>query len=395
MRGWRSTLAIVLAGCVVAATAGLAGAQDKPIVIGASISLSGAYSRTGEELKRGYELWQKDVNARGGLLGRKVEFKFYDDQSDPTTGTKLYERLITADKVDLVMGPYSSPVAYAASTVTEKYEYPVVAAGSSAQNIWQRGYRYIFQIYPQPGNQLKGLFELAKQTGLKSLAIVTEDTSFTKELAQTAVQIAKERGLNMVFYEEYGKGPTDLSPQLLKAKAQRPDILFGSTYLPESVLITRQAKELDLNPKVYFFTIGPALPDFVTSLGKDAEFAYGHTLWEPSLKRPGSQEFTEKYRSAYNGLPAYHAAGGYSGCQILEAAVKKAGALNRQKIRDALVSLELETVWGPYKVDDKGQQLAKSSYVIQIQNGKREIVWPQPEATAAMQFPTPEWEKRR
>jgi branched-chain amino acid transport system substrate-binding protein len=133
----------------------------------------------------------------------------------------------------------------------------------------------------------------------------------------------------------------------------------------------------------------------VSGLGKDAEYAFGLTLWEPSLKRPGSPEFTEKYRSAYNALPAYHAAGGYSGCQILEAAVKKAGALNRQKIRDALASLELETVWGPYKVDDKGQQLAKTSYVIQILKGKREIVWPQPEATAAMVFPTPEWEKRR
>lgn len=380
---------------LLAAGVAIAPAQERPIVIGASISLSGAYSRTGEELKRGYELWQKDVNARGGLLGRQVEFKIYDDQSDPTTGVKLYERLVTADKVDLVMGPYSSPVTYAASTVTEKYRYPMVAAGASAQNIWQRGYKYIFQLYPQPPGLLRGMFEIAKQVGAKSIAVVTEDTAFSKELAQVAVKMAKEYGLNVVFYEEYGKGPADLSPQLLKAKAERPDILFGATYLPESVLITRQSKELDVNPKLYVFSIGPALPDYVENLGKDAEYALAMTNWEPVVKRPGSQEFAEKYRSAYGKLPGLHTAAGYSGGQILEAAVKKAGSLDHDKIRDALVTLEMETIWGPYKVDEKGQQLTKDAYFIQIQKGKREIVWPRAEATAQLIFPTPPWDKRR
>lgn len=390
-----AAVAGLLLGMGGGAALAAAPAKEGPIVIGASIALSGAYSRTGEELRRGYEVWQREMNERGGLLGRPVEFKIYDDQSDPTTGAKLYEKLITSDKVNLVMSPYSSPVTFAASTVTEKYEYPMVAPGASARNIWERGYKYIFQIYPQPETELQGIFEIAKKAGVKTMAVLTEDTIFSKELAGVAVKMAKEAGLSVVFYEEYGKGPTDLSPQLLKAKARKPDILFGATYLPESVLITRQSKELDVNPKFFAFSIGPALPDYVKSLGKDAEFVLGLTQWEPVLKLPGVKEFTERYRSAYNSLPGYHAAGGYAGCQILEAAVKKAGSVDRRKIRDALASLEVKTIWGPYKVNEKGQQIAKFAYIIQIQNGERQIVWPEEVATAKLIFPTPEWERRR
>jgi branched-chain amino acid transport system substrate-binding protein len=374
---------------------GAAFAADRPIVIGASLSLSGAYSRTGEELRRGYEIWQTTVNERGGLLGRKVEFKFYDDQSDPTTGARLYERLVTSDKVDLVMGPFSSPVALAATTVTEKYGYPMVAAGSSARGIWERGYRYVFQLYARPENQLAGHIDLAKRHGARRLAVLTEDTIFSKELAQTFIRLAKEAGLEVVFYEEYGKGPTDLSAQLLKAKAQRPDILFGGTYLPESVLITRQAKELDLNAKMYIFTIGPTLPDYTQNLGKDAEYVLGLSEWEPILKLEGVPEFTDRYRKAYNATPGYQSAGGFAGCQVLEAAVKKVGSLDRDKIRDALAGIEVNTIWGPYKVNENGMQIGKRAYVIQIQKGERQLVWPEEHATSKLIYPTPDWSSRR
>ncbi len=315
--------------------------------------------------------------------------------SDPTTGAKLYERLITSDKVDLVMGPFSSPVALAATTVTEKYGYPMVAAGSSARGIWERGYRYVFQLYAQPENQLAGHIDLARRNGAKRVAVLTEDTIFSKELAQTFVKLAKAAGLDVAFYEEYGKGPADLSPQLLKAKAQRPDVLFGGTYLPESVLITRQAKELDLNAKMYIFTIGPTLPDYTQSLGKDAEYVLGLSEWEPVLKLEGVREFNERYRKAYSTTPGYQSAGGFSGCQVLEAAVKKVGSLDRNKIRDALSTIEVSTIWGPYKVNEKGLQIGKRAYVVQIQNGERQIVWPEQHATAKLVYPTPEWGSRR
>jgi branched-chain amino acid transport system substrate-binding protein len=386
-------LATLFAGLLLLAAAVPALAQ--PVIIGGSLGLTGQYARLGEELNRGLEIWREDVNARGGLLGRPVEFKLYDDQSDPTTSAKLYERLIVQDKVDLLFSAFASPVVFAASAVTEKYKFPMVAAGASAQNIWERGFRYIFQIYPQPAAQLVGLLEVAQGAGLKTLAVATEDSNYTKELAQILVKMAKEKGVNVVFYEEYGKNPSDVSSLVLKAKAARPDLFFGATYLPESVLFVRTARELNFNPKLYGFTIGPALDDFVQNLGKDAELITGTTFWEINSTRAGSAEFVKKYQGRHKTNPPYQAAASYSGMQILEAAVKAAGTLDREKVRDALASIEVDAIFGPYKVDDKGAQLANTAFILQIQDGKRRLVWPAAGKDADLIVPTPEWNQRK
>src|SRR3954469_12984098 len=137
---------LVASGCARpgAAPTGSPGAtQAGPIRIGASISLTGKDARTGKELQQGYKLWEEQVNAKGGVLGRKVEFVIYDDQSEPETSAKLYEKLISEDKVDLIIGPYSSPTTIPASTVTEKHHYPMIVSGASATDIFNRGYTYV------------------------------------------------------------------------------------------------------------------------------------------------------------------------------------------------------------------------------------------------------------
>jgi branched-chain amino acid transport system substrate-binding protein len=352
-------------------------------------------SPLGEELNRGLLIWRDDVTARGGILGRPVEFKVYDDQSDPTTSAKLYEKLIVQDKVDLLFSAFSSPVVFAASAVTEKYKFPMVAAGASAQNIWERGFRYIFQIYPQPDGPMVAMLELAKSHGVKSMAVATEDSNYTKELAQIAVKRAKEMGINVVFYEEYGKNASDLSALVLKMKAAKPDFFFGATYLPEAVLFVRTARELNFNPKLYTFTIGPALDDFVQNLKGDANLITGTTFWEINSTMPGSAEFVKKYQARYHSNPPYQAAVSYAGMQVLEAAAKKAGSLDREKIRDALSNIEITTIFGPYKVDQKGAQLANQAYLLQIQDGKRRLVWPNEGKDAELIFPAPEWSARK
>jgi branched-chain amino acid transport system substrate-binding protein len=345
----------------------------------------------GEEEGRGFELWKEDVMARGGLLGRPIEIKVYDDQSDATTSAKLYERLIVQDKVDLIYSPYASPIAFAASAVTEKYKFPMVAQGASAQTIWERGFRYIFQVYPQPDYQVLGLLDVARKAGVKTIAIATEDTAFTKELSLIFQRIAKEKGFDVVFYEEYGKSPADLSPLVLKMKAKNPDMIFGGTYLPESVLIMRHAKDLKFNPKLYSFMVGPALDDFVKTLGGDAELVTGTTFWEVSSRNPGSKHFVDRYKARWKDNPPYQTAAAYAGMQILEEAVKRAGSLDKEKIRDELLKLEMMTIWGPYKVNEKGAQVAKTAYIFQIQNGQRKIIWPDDAKEADLVFPKPAW----
>lgn len=373
------------------AMSGAVAQEKKPVVIGGSLGLTGQFARFGEETGRAFGIFKEEVNARGGFLGRPVEFKVYDDQSDPTTSAKLYERLVVQDKVDLVYSPYASSIAFAASAVTEKYKIPMVAQGASAQTIWERGFKYIFQVYPKPEGQLIGMLDVAKKAGIKSIAIATEDTTFPKELALIFQKLAKERGFDVVFYEEYGKAPPDLSPLILKMKAKNPDMIFGSAYLSECVLMMRHAKDLNFNPKLYAFTIGPALDDWPKTLGNDGDLALAVSLWESTSKNPGSQEFVAKYKARHKDLPPYQTAAAYAGMQIFEAAVKKAGSIDKEKVRDALQNLETSTIFGPYKVDDKGSQEAHRAFVLQVQKGVRKVVWPDSHKEAELIFPTPKW----
>jgi len=239
-----------------------------------------------------------------------------------------------------------------------------------------------------------GLLAVAKKAGLKTIAVATEDSTYTKELAEIFVKMAKKDGFDVVFYEEYGKKPTDLSPLILKMKAKKPDMIFGATYLPESVLLMRHAKELNFNPKLYAFTIGPALDDFVDILGTDAELVTGTSLWESTSLNPGSKEFVKKYKKKYNSTPPYQTAAAYGGMQILEAAVKMAGSLDREKIRDALQKVEMMTIFGGYKVNEKGAQIGRHAYVFQIRDGKRKVIWPENVKEADLKAPTPHWSNR-
>lgn len=368
--------------------------EQGPIKIGASLSLTGQYERTGKDLKQAYELWRDHVNANGGLMGRKVELIIYDDQSVPDTAARLYEKLITDDKVDLLMGPYSTAVTLTASTATEKHKFPMLAAGASGSQIWGRGYKYIFGFYSQAPTYADGALEMAKEKGYKTVAFVNEDTAFPIDVIKGAEAKAKEMGFEIVFKEAYAKGMTDFSTLVAKLKAKNPDVLIGGTYLPDSTGIIRAAKEAGWTAKLMFFTVGPALPEFGTNMGADGEYILGNTEWESVIKAPGIEQFIKDYTARYGVAPGYHAAGGYASGQVLEAVVKKAGSLDREKLRDAYATVETETVFGPYKVDAEGRQVGKPNFIIQWQKGKREVVWPARFATAQPILPVPAWNQR-
>ncbi|MEK6813946.1 MAG: amino acid ABC transporter substrate-binding protein [Nitrospirota bacterium] len=401
MANARKITSVILGTAIICALAVLAGpnpaaqAAEKPIVIGASISLNGAYARTGEYQRRGYEMWVESVNARGGLHGRKIELKYYDDKSDPNEAAKLYERLITVDKVDLLLGPYSSPVTKAAAPIAEKYKIPMVSTGAADQAIFRQGFKYIFQTYTPENFYMDGVLEMAAKAGYKTMAAVNEDTVFAKGTAEGGIAKGKQLGIEVVFREAYAKGVKDVSGIILKAKAKNPDIFLGGSYLPDSTLLVRQAKELDFNPRVYVFSVGPGLPDFGKNLAKDSDYVFGPSQWEPTLKLPGAQEFADRYKKKYGDEAAYHAAGGYGAGQILEAGIRKAGSADREKVREALAALDTMTIFGAYKVDAGGLQVKKVMYMTQWLNGKREVVWPESVATAKPVMKAPAWKERK
>jgi len=369
-----------------------------PVRIGASLSLTGTYAKLGNYQHEGYKLCAKQANERGGLLGRKIEMVVYDDQSTPATAVRLYEKLITEDKVEAIMGPYSSPVSEAAANVTEKYKKVMVMPLAATTSIFKRPpdkkRYYIFMVLTPAEVYLEGLIDIAVKRGLKTIAVINEDTLFTKTAAAGAVDLAKKRGLQVVFQEAYPKGNQEFTGLLTKVRAVNPDVLAASTYFDDAVAITRQMKELNVNPKMYGLTVGGDLPEFQDLLKQNADHIYGVTQWEPSLSYPGNREFVDAYKKEFGREPAYFSTAGYAGCVIYLEAVKRAGTLDADKVRDVLLKLETKTAFGDFKVDQDGVQTAHKMGLTQWQDGKKVMVWPDELAAGKPRFPTPPWNQR-
>jgi branched-chain amino acid transport system substrate-binding protein len=394
MTSWKRLAPVALAGIVFASLPQPVAAQT-PIKIGASMSVTGTYAKPGTYQKQGYDVCIDELNAKGGLLGRKVELVIYDDQSTPATAVRLYEKLITEDKVDAVMGPYSSAVSEAVANVTEKYKKVMVAPLAATTSIFKKGRKYIFMVITPAENYLDGLIDMAAKRGLKTVAIINEDTLFPKASAAGTAEAAKKKGMQVVLQEAYPKGNTDFSALLVKIKAANPDVIAAGTYFDDAVAITRQMKELNVNPKMFGLTVGGDLPEFYDLLKQNAEYIYGSTQWDESLPYPGQKEFLAAYRAKFKGQePSYHTAAGYAGCLIYAEAVKKAGTLDADKVRDQLLKMEIRTAFGDYKIEPDGFQIAHKMVMLQWQDGTRIVVWPDDLANGKMRYPTPEWSKR-
>ncbi len=368
------------------------GAQQ-PIRIGATMSETGSFATQGVPARAGYLLCQKHVNEKGGILGRKVEFLIYDDKSDSKAAVALYEKLIVEDKVDAVMGPYGSTLTEAVAPVTEKHRMVHVSPLAATTSIWEKGRRYLFMVLPPAELFLGGLIDIASRNGLKSVAIIEEDSLFPKAAGKGAVELAKKNGMKVVLHETYAKGTKDFSAILAKVKAGKADVLgMAASSLGDFIVVARQMKEQDINVKM--FGNSGAVAEFQKELGNTAEFAYGLSAWEPSLPNPGIKEFVEGYQKEFNRAPSFHAAGAYGSCQIFMEAARRVGSLDSEKLREQLLKLKTKTIFSDYAVDERGYQLANKGLFIQWQDGVKVVVWPDDLATGKPRFPTPPWSQR-
>ncbi len=385
-----------LAGAAaVTALFGMSGVEAQaPLKIGASLSLTGTYAKPGTYQKEGYEICADELNAKGGLLGRKVEFVMYDDQSSTQTAQRLYEKLITEDKVEAVMGPYSSAITESVAGISEKYKKVMVSPLAATTSIFRQGRKYIFMVISPAEFYLEGLVDMGAKRGLKTIAIVNEDTLFPKATVVGTEELAKKRGLQVILREAYPKGNTDFSALLVKIKAVNPDIIAAATYFDDAVAITRQMKELNVSPKMFGVTVGGDIPEFYTLLKQNAEYVYGSTQWDEVLPYPGQKEFLSAYQKKFKHEPSYHAAAGYAGCLIYAEGVKRAKSLDADLVRAELLKLKIRTAFGDYAVDHDGFQTAHKMVMIQWQDGKRVVVWPDELASGKLRFPTPPWSQR-
>jgi branched-chain amino acid transport system substrate-binding protein len=402
---------LLVAGLVVTSLGfGLVAIGDAqpPIRIGASIAQTGPYAAPGQNQLRGYRLCVKHTNEKGGVLGRKLELVVEDDQSQPATAARLYEKLITQDQVDAILGPYASPITEAVADVTERHRMPMVATQGATTSTYRKGRKFVFMV-PSPAEvYLEGVVDIAARRGLKTIAVIGEDLLFARAVAQGTVELARKKGLEVVLVAAYPRGNKDFTAILTKVRAAAPDVLAAATYFEDAVAITHQLKQLDVNPRMFAVTVGGDLLKFYEELGPTAEFVYGAALWEPELVRlragglipvarqyPGAREFYDAYQKEFPGADfSYHSAGGYGGCQILVEAIKRAGSLDGEKIREAILKMDLNTVYGGFRVGADGFQLAHKMVTFQWQDGKKIIVWPQDLAPGKPRFPTPPWSQR-
>src|SRR6266851_5884067 len=209
-----SRLALFVALALLVAS--LVADAQPPIRRGASVAQTGTHAALGQDQLRGYQLCVKHLNDKGGVLGRKLELVVYDDGSDPATAVRLYEKLITQNKVDLVLAPLSNAITDAVADVTEKHKLPMVSTSGGAASIYRKGRKFIFNMNPPAELNLEGLLDLAAKKGLKAVGLVNVDSLFGRAVRQGAIELAKKKGLQVVFVDAYPQGTTDFSAILTK-----------------------------------------------------------------------------------------------------------------------------------------------------------------------------------
>ncbi len=397
-------LAVLLAACAPQATPTPTG--PKVIKFGCAISMTGAKSTEGKAERNGIDFWVDWVNERGGIDvgGEKylVEVIYYDDESDEQTAAKLTEKLITEDGTMFILGPYSSALTIATSAIGEKYGAITVAPLANSGQIYSQGYKNVFAVLPPAANYLRLLIEMAA-TELdpkpQTVAVLALDDPFGLACADGTRMWAEEAGFDVVMYEKYPSDAKDLSSLLTQVKALNPDLVLASSLYEHAALITRQAKELDLCPKLLGFTVGPTFPDFVESLGDTAEYVFASEWWLPTMEWDGpvigkASDYGKMIEDRFGYVPSYHTAAGTAAGVLFQLAIEKAGTLEVDKVRDALASLDVELFWGPHAFDEKGQNRKGGSAPIQIQNGELVAVYPEQLRQAPPVYPFVCWDER-
>jgi len=384
MKFWFTSIAVATA----LAAPSFAQAQDT-VRIGIALSQTGNLADSAKHYWRGVELWRDDVNARGGLLGKKVEFVVYDDRSDPATSARLYERLITSDKVDLLISTIGSAQAATATAVAEKHKRVMINGGGASESIQLRGFKYIFQTAARISAYVDGIDPLMKKYHVKSMAFVSRDYGAARDMEKVVKEMAKKNGVEMVMDEYFPSGNVDFSSQIARARQTKPDLWVSVGYPNEAIEMTRQFRASNYTPKIFVHN-GVAQEDYLKAAGKDAEGAIGMSLYEPTLKTTGNAQFVKDFQARYKYEPGYYSSFGYTAVSVLEAAVKKAGSFDQEKLRGVLTTMKMDTIMGKHEVDPKtGMQLGIRGLLVQVQNGQREIVWPNELKTADAKLPLP------
>lgn len=407
-------LAFLLFFTALAQTQATAAESPGPLKFGAIWPLTGSQAAVGQEAERGLSMAIDQINSTGGILGRKVELVLEDDKSDPSVGVAAINKLLTSEKMDFFVPGYSSTVSNAFLSRMQSAHVNILSVvnGATSSEIEQEFGKepWLFKLYPYDYHYQQSNVSFLKTLNPrpKSVAIVYEDTLFGTTQGRYANEFMKEAGFNVVLFEPFKSGTSDLSPLLTRVKSAHAEMLYWIGYFGDCMLLVKQSKEINYNPDLFVgSTVWTGMPEFADGLGKDSNYVVGIDLWTPDVKYPASKSFpsafpstdewTGQYVKRFGRQPNHWALVAYISVEIIAQAAKEAHSIDSGEIAKALRQINTMTPMGPLSFKQSkfgGTQGFTDMIVFQWMNGKRTIVYPPDVATGKLQYPTPPWDKR-
>ena len=367
---------------------GPAAAADDVIRFGSPLPITGPLAPEAQKQQRGYNLWAETVNKAGGIkVGDKrykVEIVYVDYQSNTPRAVQAAERLITQDKVNFLFAPFGSGATKAASSVSERYKIPMIAATASSSQVYDQGYKFLFGIFTPNETLTEPIADIvrAKLPDVKTVAILARNDLFPLAIGQEMEKSAKKRQLDVVFFQKYDIGTLDFASPLTEIKSKAPQWIFATGYTNDLVLMRKQMADLQIKAPVVTMIAAPAYQEFIDSTGKLSENVTSASWWHPAVRYKGTdvfgstENFVKAFQAKYNATPDYGEGSAAASGAIIQLAIEHAGSLDPVKVRDALASMDVVTFWGPIRFGQDGQINSLEPPVFQIQNAKAVVIFP-------------------
>jgi len=392
----KNSVMLISIFCVMGLMLTGASAADT-VKVGIVLPLTGPQAKFGEIEKKSFDLALEEINAAGGINGKKLELVMEDDTGRPDVGRSVVEKLITKDKVVMLGGGYSSSVTYAVGGVCQQNQMPFLVNTGSADKITTSGWNYIYRLNPPVSHYADAVTTLlAEKVKPKTVAILYENSLFGTKGAQSFEKICGNAGYKVLLKEGYEHGGIDFKPVLVQIKKLNPDVVYMVSYIMDASLLMKQAKELKLTPKIFIGgAAGFTLPEFQQNAGVASDKIISATLWHQVLPFPGAMDYYNKFVAKYNKPTEYHGAEAYSACYVIADVLKRAKSFKNTDIKQALSETDIMTVFGPVKFTTWGKmknQNIAATYVVQWIDGKLELVWPTDHATKSFVYPV-DWMK--
>lgn len=354
----------------------------EPVVVAGTLPLSGSLSDIGGSLRNGLFVWAQEFNTNGGFGGRPIDLRIKNDGGNPDAAREAYRSLVK--EADLLVTPYGSLATKTVFDIVESASIPCIAHTAGARELWANGRTWTVQLINPVDTFLHSLLAAVDHQGAESMALLYRDDSFTPTMMEGAIERARQQGWTVTGKATY-TSTSRLASKMTTVTDPNPDLLIGGGFqpgakgggfLPDSLALSRVYQTVNGDAELVNWAIGASFPAFRRRRGKAADLETGVTGWKAYVDYPGNSGFAKRYHQHVGDPPDTHAAQGYAAGQVLGAAVDRAGSIDPIPVRDALFSLRTTTVFGRYRVNERGLQVGKENAVVQWLDGTPAVVWP-------------------